>query len=196
MSFPRTARVSAVLALVLTAALVAGCAPASDDEAAQTPPAVSTPDPSATDDVAEPIEEPETPVYEAPTCETMISQDVVADFADAGWSPKEGPFYLGNIEVEGGIQCAWSDYEGQSGDLQLFGWAPIDEESATEAQDALTTEGWVLEEEADGVYLTENPSTAFAVDEDGYGMTYFFGAGWVSLAGTKQGLLLIDWPQV
>jgi hypothetical protein len=30
-------------------------------------------------------------------------------------------------------------------------------------------------------------------DEDGYGMTYLFGDGWVTLSDTKQGLLLVTW---
>ena len=46
----------------------------------------------------------------------------------------------------------------------------------------------------EGVYITEAKETTIAVDSEGYGMTYLFGDGWVKLADTKQGLLLIEWP--
>ena len=58
-----------------------------------------------------------------------------------------------------------------------------------------SSQGWVREDSAEGVYITESPETTIAVDEEGYGMTYLFGDGWVKLADTKQGLLLIEWPK-
>ena len=46
-----------------------------------------------------------------------------------------------------------------------------------------------------GVYVTESPSTVIAPDENGYGITYLFADGQVTVADTKQGLLLIEWPR-
>ena len=43
-------------------------------------------------------------------------------------------------------------------------------------------------------YITENPANVLNPDSDGYGMTYQFGDGWITLADTKQGLLLIERP--
>ena len=39
------------------------------------------------------------------------------------------------------------------------------------------------------------PGTAIATDDEGYGMTYLFTPGQVTVADTKQGLLLIEWPK-
>jgi len=77
--------------------------------------------------------------------------------------------------------------------VQIFGWAPIEEDAAVEAQDALVAEGWLREESSEGVYITENPETTITTDSQGYGMTYLFGEGWAKVADTKQGLLLITW---
>ena len=46
----------------------------------------------------------------------------------------------------------------------------------------------------DGLIVTESSETTVATDEDGYGLTYLFGDGWVKYADTKQGLLLVRWP--
>jgi hypothetical protein len=79
--------------------------------------------------------------------------------------------------------------------VQIFGWAPIDEDAAIESEESLVDEGWVREDSEEGVYITENPETTITADEDGYGMTYLFGDGWVKVADTKQGLLLITWGE-
>ena len=55
-------------------------------------------------------------------------------------------------------------------------------------QQTLVDQGWVRESRRDGVYITESPETAIAKDDQGYGMTYLFGDGWVTIADTKQGL--------
>ncbi|MDE0545640.1 hypothetical protein [Microbacterium sp. C7(2022)] len=155
-----------------------------DTETASEP---DTTDTETSDDAASPAE--------VPTCETLIGQAVVDDFLSVGWSVKTETFYLGNIEIAEGIQCIWADYESQANDQpQIFGWAPIDSDGAADAQRALVAEGWVQEDAAEGVYITENPDTAFARDENGYGVTYLFIDGEVLQADTKQGLLLIDWP--
>lgn len=191
---PPRHRLAAVLVIALTAFLATACAsqappaPQSSETTAGTPSAPA-PEPSA-----EQTSDPG--ASEDPTCETLIGADVVADFESIGWSSRAEKFYLGEVELDHGIQCVWADFEGPAGDhLQLFGWAPITEEEAEDAQDALVEQGWVREESEAGVYITEPKETTIAVDEEGYGMTYLFAAGWVKLADTKQGLLLIEWPK-
>ena len=46
----------------------------------------------------------------------------------------------------------------------------------------------------DHTFITEPPQFSIAVDEDGFGMTYEFGDGWVTVSDTRQGLLLITPP--
>ena len=41
--------------------------------------------------------------------------------------------------------------------------------------------------------VTESADTTVATDDEGYGLTYLFGDGWVKYADTKQGLLLVTW---
>ncbi len=74
-------------------------------------------------------------------------------------------------------------------DVRLVCALPADAERAREG---LEDEGWRSEESAQGVYVTEDPQYAMSTDEDGYGMTYLFGDGWVKVADTKQGLLLVE----
>ncbi len=69
------------------------------------------------------------------------------------------------------------------------------DDAAEDAQANLVSQGWVREDGADGVYITESPEMTIAPDEQGYGMTYLFGDGWVIVADTKQGLVLIEWPR-
>ncbi|MDY0909398.1 hypothetical protein [Microbacterium sp. CFBP9034] len=192
--FPSRHRLGAALVIALTAFLATACA-------SQAPPAVQPDETIAGTPTAPPPESTATPTADAgaeedPTCETLIGEDIVADFESIGWSAQAEKFYLGDLELEHGVQCVWADFEGPAGDhLQIFGWAPISEEDAAPAQAALVGEGWVREESAEGVYITEPKETTIAVDDEGYGMTYLFAAGWVKLADTKQGLLLIEWPK-
>ena len=86
------------------------------------------------------------------------------------------------------------DYSVASGNLLLFGWAPITAEEADAAVSRLESQGWTREEAAEGYYVTEDATQSPTTDEDGYGMTYEFGDGWVTVADTKQGLLLIQRP--
>ena len=87
------------------------------------------------------------------------------------------------------------DLDGPATDnLLVFGWAPIAASEATRLQADLIGQGWLREDGAQGTYITTDPQYAVAVDEDGYGMTYLFGDGWVTLALTKQGLVLIERP--
>ena len=66
-----------------------------------------------------------------------------------------------------GIQCVWGDFSTATDHVQIFGWAPITQAQAETAASELVAEGWTREESDEGVYVTENPETAIAVDEDG-----------------------------
>lgn len=183
-------RVGSALVIAAALSLVTACAapapapsptPTVDDSAANTPPPV-----------AEATEEPA--VDAEPTCETIIPVATVEDFESVGWSAEEEEFRVGATIIAGGLQCVWADFAGPATDhVQIFGWAPIEEDAAADAQDDLVAEGWVRENEPDGIYITENPETTISTDENGYGMTYLFGEDWVKVADTKQGLLLVVW---
>ncbi|GAA3008783.1 hypothetical protein [Microbacterium aurantiacum] len=189
---PRVRWTAALLALPLALAATS-CAPQEPEPSAQ-------PTPSATAPViAEP--EPEQSVEPGadaevdPTCETIIATSIVTEFERIGWTSREEPFYVGATELEDGLRCMWADFDAPASDnLQIFGWSPIDEQTTRSAQTELVGQGWIREEAAEGVYVTENPETIIAPDENGYGITYLFGDGWVTVADTKQGLVLIEWP--
>lgn len=129
-----------------------------------------------------------------PTCTTIISATTVGDFEELGWSHREEPFLIASTELPDGIQCSWADFAVPGGPVQVFGWAPVDEADAKGSQSELLTAGWLRENGDEGVYVTEDPEMALVTDGDGYGMTYLFGDGWVTLADTKQSLLLIERP--
>jgi len=129
-----------------------------------------------------------------PTCETLILPSVVEVFEQQGWTAETQPFHLGPLELPDGLWCAWGDYTVASDNVQIFGWAPIPADTAREARADLVSEGWQLLEEHGRVLVTERPETALHVDEDGFGMTYEFGDGWVTVSDTRQGLLLIERP--
>ncbi|WP_456285324.1 hypothetical protein M1D46_08825 [Microbacterium sp. JZ70] len=130
----------------------------------------------------------------APTCETIIAPALVDQFAELGWTARTDPFYVGPTEVPGGVSCTWGDFEAGATDVvQMYGWAPVEADVSAELQGYLADQGW-KREEADGVvYLTESMPSAEWADEQGYGMTYAFGDGWVALADTKSGLAVITW---
>ncbi|MFB7891441.1 hypothetical protein ACFC1I_04500 [Microbacterium sp. NPDC056044] len=180
-------------ALALSAVLLSACA--GSPEAAPEPtgnaqtPTTAAPAPSATP-------EPAPASTEDPTCTTIIGESVVAEFEKVGWSSQASPLYIGSTEIEDGLQCMWANFDGPAGDHgQMFGWAPLDDADAEDLQAELESQGWLREEDAAGVYITESADTAIAPDEDGYGMTYIFTSGQVKVADTKQNLLLIEWPQ-
>lgn len=188
-------RLGAALVLAVTVSLATACAatpPAAEPDAGASPsatPSVPAPDPST-------VPSGNPTAGADPTCDTLISSDTIADFESIGWTARTDPFYIGDSELADGLQCVWADFEAPAGDhLQMFGWAPITADAATSAEDTLVAQGWLRESGADGgVYITESPESAIAVDDEGYGMTYLFGDGWVKVADTKQGLLLIEWP--
>lgn len=193
MTTPLT-RVGAALVLALTAAFATACTstpPSGPQVSESSAPTPSTPAP---DPSGEPSDDPGASAE--PTCDTIIPAETVADFASVGWTARADPFYIGETELPEGLQCIWADFEGPAGDhLQLFGWAPIEPDAASEAQDNLVSQGWVRESAVEGIYITESPETSIATDADGYGMTYLFSDGWVKIADTKQGLLLVEWPR-
>ena len=183
-------RTLAVLALAAAAAVTTSCAaspaaaPTTSETATAGAPTSPVPTPEPTDSVAPAAD---------PTCETIIPESTAKDFANIGWSVKEDSFFIGETRLTGGLQCTWGDYSVPSDHVQVFGWAPITGDEAATARNSLLSSGWREVEGAPG-YITENPDTAVAPDEDGYGLTYLFGDGWVKLADTKQGLLLVEWP--
>lgn len=195
MTFPARSRLGTAAVVALLAALtLTACAgspqaaPHEQTDVAPTPSAPA-PEPSATS-------EPEPAATDEPTCETLISEAVSKDFESLGWTSQAEPFYIGSIEVAEGLQCVWADFEGPAGDHgQMFGWAPISDGDATDAQSKLVAQGWIREEGPEGTYITESPDTTISADAEGYGMTYLFADGWVKLADTKQNLLLIEWPK-
>lgn len=185
---------AAAAALALAGLLVTACSAAPEPAAPDETPNAQTP--SAPAPQAGGTPEPEPSSTEDPTCDTLIGADVVADFGSVGWTSRAEPFYIGSLEVADGLQCMWADFGGSAGDhAQMFGWARISPSDAADAQTALVDQGWIREDAPEGVYITESPETTITADAEGYGMTYLFGDGWVKLADTKQGLLLIEWPR-
>ena len=129
-----------------------------------------------------------------PTCDTIIPSTTVASLENAGWTSQQDPFYIGETKVDGGLQCTWGDATVASDHVQIYGWAPIGADQAEAAKKDLLSQGW-REVDADGsVYITAGKDMIMDPDDQGYGMTYRFGDGWVTVADTKQGLVLVEWP--
>lgn len=177
------------LSLASPTALV-GCAPEE--------PAGPTPSVSATAPTSEPGPTPSPTVTTDPgdvTCESLLPDAVLAAFAATEWLPEEELFRVGSIEIEEGTWCKWGDHSASgAAQVQIYGWAPLAEADALQAQRELVDQGWVREEIAAGVIVTEDPSTAVWTDDQGYGTTYLFGDGWVKVSDTRQGLLVIHTP--
>lgn len=126
------------------------------------------------------------------SCETLIPSDTVDALHKQGWAAMKRDFAFGPEPVPGGIECLWSDPAVASDHGLLYGWAPIAGAEAKTRQEQLVASGWIREDSARGVYITADPRASLSQDEDGYGMTYLFGPGWVTVSDTKQGLVLID----
>jgi hypothetical protein len=184
----RTAGVTAggLLAAVLLAACT-GPAPGNVPSVAESAagPTIAAPETTATP-------ASETP---DPTCENIIPQATADDFTSIGWGTQQEPFRIGAIALDDGIQCKWGDQKIASDRVQIFGWAPIDEATAATAEKELVASGWKVEVGDDGTYVTENPEWLGGRGVDGYGLTYFFGDGFVKLADTRQSLILVDTPR-
>lgn len=127
------------------------------------------------------------------TCENMLSPETVDAFTATGWTVREDPFVILDLELPDGTACTWGDFSSPTNDdLVLFGWSPISEADADATEAALEAEGWLREDDDAGVLITEDPDAALRVDEQGYGVTYLFGDGWVKVSDTRQGLDLIE----
>ena len=179
-------------AVLLTATMLISTACAGGDQAA--PDSSKAPDPVATSPTPTPDAEPTEAAVGDPTCETIIPASIVADFESVGWTVRAEPFRAGEIEIPEGVQCVWGDFSTATDHVQIFGWAPISEDDATEVEDHLVEVGWRVEESSEGTIVTESAETTVATDDEGYGLTYLFGEGWVKYADTKQGLILVVWP--
>lgn len=186
---PRT--MSAAAGVLLLLAALTACTGPSEPRSSPTAESAPPTPTASTAPVGSPA--PESPAAEV-TCESMISDGTVAALADAGWTAETKEFVVGGVEFTDGLLCFWADYTVGSDHGQLYGWAAVDEADAAAAQAGLLEEGWKREDGPDGIYYTEDPRYAMGTDEDGYGMTYLFGDGWVRLADTRQGLILIEWP--
>lgn len=128
------------------------------------------------------------------TCESLIGADTLAQLQEQNWTSQQSEFAIGDVVYDDGLACTWGDFTVASGNVLIFGWAPIDADEATAARTELQSEGWRIEEGSEGEYLTEDPAQSLTIDDNGYGMTYLFGDGWVTMSDTKQGLLLIERP--
>jgi hypothetical protein len=190
MTAPRLFGAAAALALsALALSACAGSPEATPDPTTSSAPSQVAPQPT--------VSTKPTPTADAdPTCETLIAADVVESYESIGVTSQESPMYIGGTEVKGGLLCMWANFDQPAGDSgQIYGWAKLTDSESKAAQEQLVDEGWIVEETDGGVYVTESPDTALVTDDDGYGMTYLFTDGQVTVADTKQGLLLIEWPK-
>ncbi|MCM3696322.1 hypothetical protein [Microbacterium oleivorans] len=183
----RTTRVATVLATgAVVVLLAAACAPTAGPglgTATAPAPGASAPAASA----------PPTIDAADVTCENMLSPETVDSFTATGWTVREDPFVILDLELPEGTACTWGDFSSPTNDdLVLFGWSPISTADADATEAALEAEGWLREEDSRGVLITEDPDLALRVDDDGYGVTYLFGDGWVKVSDTRQGLDLIE----
>jgi len=176
---------------LLAAAVLAGTAlvlTACGDDA--TPPA-STPHPAASAPISgSAVDGSPSPTAEAdgePTCENILPAETVAAFTDTGWTSRQDPFYVGNIELVGGLQCIWGNPEVASDDVQVYGWAPLTSDQAAQVTTELTDQDWTRSDEDGAVYFT-------APEGGAMGMAYRLSDGAIAVSDTKQGLLLVEWP--
>ena len=187
-ALPRVAPFAALIAV--SALLLAGCA---GDSSA---PAVTTAAPVQTTAPTPVASATTTPTASAASvsCETLISQEIQDEFASHNWTYRQDVFHIGETTIDDGIECIWGDYSVATDHVQIFGWAPISASDADAARAELLAAGWLRVDDPNGDYVTENPDTAVAMDEAGYGLTYEFGDGWVTMSDTKQSLVLIERP--
>jgi len=193
MSLPHSRTLTALAALGLAALLLTGCGTSAEPDPTATV-GGGTPSAAPTDAQPTPSATPSATAAAA-TCDSLIVPDVHEELGAQGWTFKETPFAAGGVTLGKGLQCTWADYTTASGNLMLFGWAPITVDQAADMQRGLEAQGWLREEDGSGVYITEDPMQAPTIDDNGYGMTYQFGDGWVTVSDTKQNLLLIQRPQ-
>ncbi len=183
----------AAAVVLLGAIALMGCAPsvapgdtATGGDASPTAQATATPTPTPTSAPAA--------QHGAPACEELIPASLVEQFSTQNWTYRADVFRVADLTLEDGVQCVWGDYSVASDHVLIFGWAAATTAQQDHARSVLLGSGWRVVEDESGSYVTEDPATAVATDENGYGMTYQFGDGWIAVADTKQGLLLIDPP--
>lgn len=144
-----------------------------------------------------PVGEPSAPPTnsDAPACDTIITKGTVDALTSQGWTAKQQEFQIGDVVVTDGLECLWADFSTASDHGQMYAWGPLEPAKARAAQARLQADGWVRSSKGNSVFYTEDPDYAIATDDDGFGMTYEFGDGWVKFSDTKQGLLLITWGE-
>ncbi|GAA3925482.1 hypothetical protein [Microbacterium soli] len=185
-------RLPLALGILLTALCLAACG--SPAAPGTTAPTTKTPDVPKETATSEPVQQTSPPpTIPTPTCETIISEGTVRALQEQGWTYEQREFRIGDVPVESGLECMWADYTTASDHGQMYAWGLLSSEQSRTAQAGLQTDGWLRSSEDGRTYFTEDPAYAIAVDDEGYGMTYEFGDGWVKFADTKQGLLLIEW---
>jgi len=187
-----TPRIPLSLSALAALTLLVSCSPS---PAGPTTPSVSAttaagPTPMAT---TQPSDEQTPASDEDPTCDTIITPGTVEALTSQGWTAQEQQLRIGDTVVAGGLLCMWADFSTASDHGQMYGWGPLDAAESRAAQSTLQRDGWLRSTDGEQVLFTEDPDYAIATDEDGFGMTYEFGDGWVRFSDTKQGLLLIDW---
>ncbi len=176
---------SVALAVLLAAS---GC---SAGESSATDTASPRATPAGTDRTGAP-ESPAPTASRGPlNCDTLITADTVAALKKQGWVAQQRDFSFGPNVIPGGLECLWADPSTASDHGLLYGWAPISASDAAAREAQLVSSGWIREDSDRGVYITADPRTTLSTDDQGYGMTYLFGDGWVTVSDTKQGLVLI-----
>lgn len=187
-SSPRLPRM--IVLLFASSVALAGCASTIPDPV-DTTTATAEPAPAGASPTA--TTEP-TPDAERTTCESLIPQSLVDEFGTNGWTAQEEAFRVGEITLDEGLTCVWGDYSVATDNVQIFGWAPITASDASTVRAELIASGWQRIDDSSGEFLTESPDTVISPDEDGYGLTYQLGDGWILFADRKQSLLLIERP--
>ncbi|WP_417554053.1 hypothetical protein [Microbacterium sp.] len=143
----------------------------------------------------QPADDASRPPAAAPTCDTLVTKGTVDALKSQGWTSKQQEFQIGDVPVTDGLECLWADFSTASDHGQIYAWGLLDPAKARTAQAGLQADGWVRSSKGDSVFYTEDPDYAIAKDDEGFGMTYEFGDGWVKFSDTKQGLVLITWRQ-
>lgn len=182
MSRRRTSRCAmAGAATTLAVMLLSGCG------AAVHAPRTPAPTPSSTAG-------PSPAAIPAPTCAGILSPATVHALTKTGWTARQDPFYIGNTRMAGGIQCTWGDPRHPTDDVQVYGWAPTTAARTAAAAKELTATGWRKVTDDQDTCYTAAGDMITGADSDGFGMTYCFTADHVTVADTRQGLLLVQWP--
>lgn len=189
-----TIRIPAVLGALACTLLLASCG-----SPAAPMPQVDASSHSATTTPLEATTAPETsetpsapPSAAAAGCDGIITAGTVDALKSQGWTSQQQEFRIGDVPVEDGLLCLWADFTTPSDHGQMYGWGAIDAKSADAAKASLQRDGWLATVDDGVTYYTEDPDYALGTDDDGFGMTYEFGDGWVRFSDTKQGLLLIE----